>query len=126
MTKHWKVILIIAASLITGAWVGAAGPRPPAQPGARASSAQTADPAAQKSTGAAKGTSGSKERKVAAAEDYVRHLLLLMDTDKNGKVSKQEFMSFMEKEFDLLDTNHDGELDPKELAKMRVRPFPGK
>ena len=53
-------------------------------------------------------------------------MLLLMDTDKNGKISKQEFMSYMEKEFDQLDVSHDGELDPKELAKMRTRPFPGK
>jgi hypothetical protein len=49
-----------------------------------------------------------------------------MDTDKNGKVSKQEFMSFMEAEFDRLDTKHDGELDVKELAKLRLRPYVGK
>jgi hypothetical protein len=37
-----------------------------------------------------------------------------VDTDKNGKVSKKEFMNFMEEEVDPLDTNHDGELDVKE------------
>jgi hypothetical protein len=56
------------------------------------------------------------------AEPTVRQLLLLMDADKNGKVSKQEFMSFMDKEFDRLDQNHDGELDVKELKRLRVRP----
>jgi len=42
-----------------------------------------------------------------------------MDTDKNGKVSKEEFMRFMEAEFDLADTNKDGELDPKELKRFQ-------
>jgi hypothetical protein len=42
-------------------------------------------------------------------------LLQLMDTDKNGKVSKEEFMRFMEAEFEYADKNKDNELDPKEL-----------
>jgi len=67
-----------------------------------------------------------KQKRVAAAEEYTRKRLLLMDTDKNGKVPKQEFMSFMEAEFDRLDTKHDGELDVKELAKLRLRPYVGK
>jgi len=46
-------------------------------------------------------------------------LLQLMDTDKNGKVSKEEFMRFMEAEFDLADKNKDGELDPKELQHLQ-------
>lgn len=45
-------------------------------------------------------------------------LLALMDTDHSGKVSKEEFMSFMEKEFDLLDKNKDGVLDLNELRKL--------
>ena len=32
----------------------------------------------------------------------------------------------MEAEFDRLDTKHDGELDVKELAKLRLRPYVGK
>jgi hypothetical protein len=46
-------------------------------------------------------------------------LLQLMDTDRNGKVSKAEFMRFMEAEFDLADKNKDGELDPKELQHLQ-------
>jgi hypothetical protein len=46
------------------------------------------------------------------------HLLELMDTDKNGKVSKQEFMTFMESEFDFADKNKDAELDPTELKRL--------
>ena len=41
--------------------------------------------------------------KIALGESEVKQLLLLMDTDNNGKVSKQEFMKFMEAEFDRLD-----------------------
>jgi hypothetical protein len=45
-------------------------------------------------------------------------LLLLMDTDKNGKVSKEEFLNFMAKEFDRLDTSKDGVLDVNELKGL--------
>jgi Ca2+-binding EF-hand superfamily protein len=55
--------------------------------------------------------------KLALGEDEVRKLLLLMDTDKNGKVSKQSFMEFMEEEFERLDKNKTGELDARELNK---------
>jgi len=63
-----------------------------------------------------------RQRTIVLAEDEVKQLLLLMDTDKNGKISKQEFMSFMEAEFDRLDKDKSGELDVKELAQSRLRP----
>ena len=43
-----------------------------------------------------------------------------MDTDKNGKISKQTWMKFMEIEFDKLDKNKTGQLDQKELLQSRV------
>ena len=62
----------------------------------------------------------------AAARDKLKvglsptaQLPQLMDTDKNGKVSKAEFMQFMEAEFDFADKNKDGELDPKELMHLQ-------
>jgi hypothetical protein len=61
------------------------------------------------------------DKKVAAGEREAKKLLLLMDTDKSGKVSKQEFMSFMEAEFERMDINKDGELDVKELTDSRVQ-----
>ena len=125
MLKNWRIVLIIAAPLLAAAWVGV-GPNSPGLANAGVAPELTADPAPQKSTGTPKGTAGSKQKGVAAGDPYIRQLLLLMDTDKNGKVSKQEFMSFMDKEFDRLDVNHDGELDPRELAKIRVRPYLGK
>jgi len=51
-------------------------------------------------------------------EYNAKQLLLLMDRDQNGKVSRAEFMSFMNAEFDQLDINHDGELDVNELTAL--------
>ena len=48
-------------------------------------------------------------------------LLQLMDKDKNGKVSRQEFMNFMSDEFDRLDVNKDGKLDATELGYTHLR-----
>ena len=67
-----------------------------------------------------------KQDKIALVEAQVKQLLLLVDADKNGRISKQEWMKFMEAEFDRLDVNHDGELDAKELSRIRVRPYVGK
>lgn len=63
-----------------------------------------------------------KQNTVALGEDEVKQLLLLMDTDKNGKISKKEYMAFMEAEFNRLDIDKSGELDVKELTQSRVRP----
>jgi len=48
-------------------------------------------------------------------------LLLLIDTDDNGKISKQEWMKFMEAEFDRLDSDKKGQLDVKELMRSKFR-----
>ncbi|MGC1687333.1 MAG: hypothetical protein WA734_17030 [Candidatus Acidiferrales bacterium] len=48
-------------------------------------------------------------------------MLLLIDTGKTGKVSKQEWMSFMKAEFNRLDVKKDGELDIKELTQSQLR-----
>jgi Ca2+-binding EF-hand superfamily protein len=65
--------------------------------------------------------------KEALGEGEVKQLLLLMDTDKNGKISRKEYMSYMEAEFERLDKDKSGELDPKELTQSQFRvshPFP--
>jgi hypothetical protein len=58
--------------------------------------------------------------KVIAGATEATKLLLLMDADKNGKVSRAEFMAFMAAEFERLDTNHDGQLDVKELERSQL------
>jgi len=78
-------------------------------------------------TGVATGTAVAQKRtapnpqdKLALADGDVKALLLLMDTDNNGKISKREWMSFMEAEFNKLDKDGSGELDPKELLQSRL------
>jgi hypothetical protein len=75
--------------------------------------------------GAQKAAVPKPQDKFAIGEDEAKQLLLLVDTDKKGKVSKQEWMKFMEAEFDRLDKTKSGELDVEELmqSKLRVSPF---
>jgi hypothetical protein len=56
---------------------------------------------------------GGVGRGVGRAGQYLR--------DKSGKISKPEWMKFMEAEFDRLDKSKNGELDVKELTQSRLR-----
>jgi len=38
----------------------------------------------------------------------------MIDTDKKGYVTREEFMKFQEQFFDRMDQNHDGKVDVKE------------
>ena len=67
------------------------------------------------------GTAAPKD-KMALGEADVKRLILLMDNDKNGKISEVEFMNFMKAEFQRLDVDGSGELDVKELKKSQLRP----
>jgi hypothetical protein len=58
--------------------------------------------------------------KLALGEDEVKKLLLIMEPDKKGKISKQEYMKFMEAEFERLDMEKNGELDVKKLTQSSV------
>jgi hypothetical protein len=116
MFRPWPIVFaIVAAVFLAGAMVVNAG------------TAQH-----EKTTGVVTPTSAAekaeRERKRAVATEAAKQLLLAIDTDKSGKVSKQEWMKFMEAEFDRLDTEHKGRLDVKELtgSRVQVRPFVGK
>jgi Ca2+-binding EF-hand superfamily protein len=61
-----------------------------------------------------------QQDKFVLANEHVKELLLLMDTDKNGRISKQEWMNFMEAEFNRLDKDGNGELDTQELLQSRL------
>jgi hypothetical protein len=71
-----------------------------------------------------------KQDKLALSDSDVKQLLLIMDVDKSGKVSKKEFLEFMAAEFDRLDADKSGELDVKELSqsglRLKARPNVGK
>jgi hypothetical protein len=43
-----------------------------------------------------------------------------MDTNKNGKISKQEFMHFMEADFDRLTKSKSGDQDVNELKRTSL------
>ena len=73
------------------------------------------------------GTAGAQKQAIpkqpttdALAEENVKQLLLLMDTDQNGKISRHEWMKFMQTEFDKLDKDKTGQLDRKELLQSTV------
>ena len=115
MFSHWRnVLAMIAAVSLSGA-IAASG------------AGQS-----EKSTGVVSSTPASEktetDKNLAAATEAAKQLLLAMDTNKSGKVSKEEWMKFMEAEFDRLDTDHRGQLDVKELTQSRVQmhPYVGK
>ncbi|MGB7730766.1 MAG: hypothetical protein WBL50_22250 [Candidatus Acidiferrum sp.] len=55
--------------------------------------------------------------RLALGEENVKQLLLLMDTDKNGMVSKQDYMRYMEAEFHRLDKSNQGQLNARQLSQ---------
>ena len=64
---------------------------------------------------------------VALAQPKVTEVLLLMDTDRNGKISKKEFINLMEAVFDRLDKDKKGELDPRQFRQSpSIRGAPGR
>jgi hypothetical protein len=91
--KLW-IVVVIAVSVVTGTMLGNA--------------------AAQKAS------VPKPQNKLAIGEEGVKQLLPLMDTDKKGMISKQEFMKFMEAEFERLDKNKKGELNVKELTQSSL------
>ncbi len=76
--------------------------------------------AAHPSTSVPAPTITPQSPKVVAGEVEAKKLILLMDADQNGKVSRAEFMAFMAAEFDRMDVNKDGELDVKELEQSQL------
>jgi Ca2+-binding EF-hand superfamily protein len=64
-------------------------------------------------------STASATLKLSPPEKKTVQLLFFMEPDQNGKISKAEFMSFMESEFNKLDTNKDGALDLKEFGQAR-------
>jgi Ca2+-binding EF-hand superfamily protein len=54
------------------------------------------------------------------AEANAKQIMLLMDTDKDGRISKKEWMDFMSAEFDRLDTDHNGFIDQHDLMATTI------
>jgi Ca2+-binding EF-hand superfamily protein len=62
----------------------------------------------------------ASNRTAGAARSDVQQLLRLMDMDKNGTVSKDEFLQFMSETYDSLDVDRSRQLEPKELRRMTI------
>jgi Ca2+-binding EF-hand superfamily protein len=62
------------------------------------------------------GAAAFSKRTTAAANAQMRQLLRFMDADKNGDVSKDEFVQFLSSKFDQIDVNKSGELERSEMA----------
>jgi Ca2+-binding EF-hand superfamily protein len=64
--------------------------------------------------------SAFSENTLTKGERDARHLMHLMDRDRNGQVSKAEFMQFMEQEFDRLDRDRNGQLNSDEFSRTGI------
>ena len=93
-TYTMRIIVVIAVLVVTGTVLGNA--------------------AAQKAS------VPKPQNKLAMGEDGIKQLLPLMNTDTKGMISKQEFMKFMEAEFERLDKSKKGELNVKELTQSNL------
>jgi hypothetical protein len=54
--------------------------------------------------------------KMVVAIENVKQLLLIMEA-RNGKISKEQWMTFMEAEFDRLDSEKKGMVDQMEIRR---------
>ena len=63
------------------------------------------------------------KEQLAAGESQEQRLLFLLDKNGDGRITKEEFLKYMDAEFDRLDANKDGVLDADELKQLRVVNF---
>jgi hypothetical protein len=69
---------------------------------------------------AQKDSAPKTQDRLALGEEHVKQLCLIMKSEKQGKISKQEFMKFMEAEFERLDRSKQGELDVNALVQPTI------
>jgi len=60
-------------------------------------------------------TESSEGAKLQQGQSPTERLMRLMDKDQDGKVTKEEFMSFMSQEFDRIDQDKSLWLSPQEI-----------
>jgi hypothetical protein len=58
--------------------------------------------------------------RLALGEEHVKQLLLIMEPDNKGMISRQEYMKFMEAEFARLDKSHKGQLNAREVNQSTL------
>ena len=65
------------------------------------------------------GITTASGQKTAGSASGGKQWLAAMDVDHDGTVSKQEFTTYMEAQFDKADVDHDGTLNAAELEQLR-------
>jgi Ca2+-binding EF-hand superfamily protein len=66
-------------------------------------------------------TKDAKKLPAKTPDEFVEMLLKQMDTDKDGKISREEAKGKIAENFDKIDMNKDGYLDRKELRALAER-----
>jgi len=61
----------------------------------------------------------STQKTSSSTSSGPRLSMTALDKDNDGTVSKQEFIAYMEAQFDKADADHDGTLDRNELEQLR-------
>jgi hypothetical protein len=74
--------------------------------------------AATLAAGALAGCADTRDTRLSMGELSAQRLLDLADVNKDGNVSKDEFLKFMGDEFDRLDKNKDQRLSRDELQRL--------
>lgn len=59
-------------------------------------------------------------KQLEIGDSQAERLMVLMDRHHEGGVTKEEFLRYMDAEFDRLDTDKNGKLDVNELRQLRV------
>ncbi|MGD0798515.1 MAG: hypothetical protein ABR910_12405 [Acidobacteriaceae bacterium] len=62
-----------------------------------------------------------QQEQPAFGQNQVAQLVLLMNTNKDGRVTREQFIRFMDAQFDLLDTNKTGAVAVKEVIQPTPR-----
>jgi Ca2+-binding EF-hand superfamily protein len=66
------------------------------------------------------GITTASAQKTSSTSSTAKLWLTAMDKDNDGTVSKEEFTTYMQAQFDKADTDHDGTLDKNELEQLRT------
>ena len=68
--------------------------------------------------GAVTTADAAKKKPVDSVRVETTELMQIFDADRNGRISKEEFLAIMGQEFDALNRSKTGQLSPSELGRL--------